>query len=160
MTATTSEPRWLNEEEMRLWRSILAASRKLERTMEVSLQNNDGMSSSEYAVLVELADVEDNQLRLRELCARLEWDRSRASHQITRMVKRGLVRKVRCVGDARGVVVEITEDGKDRLAAAVPSHVETVRQMLFDVLDYKDIKKLQKFYEALLGAKVDGVPEL
>ena len=47
-------------------------------------------------------------MRLRDMCQELDWDRSRTSHQVTRMDKKGLVAKVKCAGDARGVNVEIT----------------------------------------------------
>lgn len=156
MTSNGSEPRWLDQDEMRLWRLILAANRHLDRAMEESLQSHDGMSTSEYAVLVALSDAESHQLRLRDLCEELEWDRSRTSHQITRMVKRGLVEKVRCVGDARGVLVEITEYGQESLRRAVPEHVETVRQIVFDHLNYEDIPQITRFLEGVINTKLSG----
>lgn len=151
-----SEPRWLNEDEMRLWRLLLAANRRLDRAMEDSLQAHDGMSTPEYAVLVALSDADTHQLRLRDLCEELEWDRSRTSHQITRMVKRGLVTKARCAGDARGVWVEITPEGEEQLRRAVPKHVETVRQLIFDHLNYEDIPQISKFLEGVATTKLSS----
>lgn len=151
-----SEPRWLNEDEMRLWRLLLAANRRLDRAMEDSLQAHDGMSTPEYAVLVALSDADTHQLRLRDLCEELEWDRSRTSHQITRMVKRGLVTKSRCAGDARGVWVEITPEGEEQLRRAVPKHVETVRQLIFDHLNYEDIPQISKFLEGVATTKLSS----
>ena len=99
----TADIRWLNEEEQDLWRHLLASIRKINRGMEETLLACGEISISEYSVLVSLSEAPNKTLRLRELCSELDWDRSRASHQITRMEKRGLVRKERCSGDARGV---------------------------------------------------------
>src|SRR5690625_3026243 len=106
------QPRWLNDDEQELWQLILAATRKLDRGMENTLQAGGELSMPEFAVLATLSDAEEQQMRLRELCNFLEWDRSRTSHQVTRMERRGLLTKCKSVGDARGVMVKLTEDRK------------------------------------------------
>ena len=79
---------------------MLTASRKVDRAMDETLQAGSDLSTSEFSVLVELSEAEDCALRLRDLCARLDWDRSRTSHQITRMERRGLVTKHKKIGRA------------------------------------------------------------
>lgn len=152
----TTETRWLNEEEQELWRLILGSIRKINRGMEETLMAGGEVSMSEFAVLVALSEAEGNALRLRELCADLEWDRSRTSHQVTRMEKRGLVTKSKSVGDARGVIVRITDEGLERLERAVPEHVESVRRIVFDHLNEKDIPSLVNFFQGILA--VNNVP--
>lgn len=147
----TAETRWLNEDEQDLWRHILACIRKISRGMEETLLACGDISMSEYSVLVSLSEAPNHRLRLRELCSELEWDRSRASHQITRMEKRGLVTKERCEGDARGVEVVITRLGFERLQASVPEHVESVRRMVFDHLDPADAPALKRFCEGVVA---------
>ena len=105
--------------------------------MEETLKAGGEVSASEFAVLVALSEAPEQRLRLHELCTQLEWDRSRASHQVTRMEKRGLVTKEKCPGDARGVLATITDEGMSRLEAAAPDHVETVRRLVFDHLNEK-----------------------
>ena len=148
----TADIRWLNEEEQDLWRHLLASIRKINRGMEETLLACGEISISEYSVLVSLSEAPNKTLRLRELCSELDWDRSRASHQITRMEKRGLVRKERCSGDARGVEVVLTDTGMERLEASVPEHVESVRRMVFDHLDPADAPALLRFCEGVLAA--------
>ncbi|WP_018341036.1 MarR family winged helix-turn-helix transcriptional regulator [Corynebacterium caspium] len=149
-------PRWLNDEEQSLWRLILAATRTVDRALDETLQRDHSISSAEYAVLVSLSEAEGESLRLRDICTSLDWDRSRTSHQVTRMEKRGLVAKQNCVGDARGVVVQLTEAGKKRLNTAVPEHVESVRRLIFDHLTPEQLPVLEEFFENVL--KVDSVP--
>ncbi|MEZ2122248.1 MULTISPECIES: MarR family winged helix-turn-helix transcriptional regulator [unclassified Corynebacterium] len=151
-----SSPRWLSQEEQAFWRLLLATVRKASRCIEETLVTDHGLSTSEFAVLVSLSENPDRQMRLRDICLDLDWDRSRASHQITRMERRGLVHKTRCAGDARGVVVGITREGTERLIAAAPKHVESVQRLIFDGLDRADIPLLTRYLQMVLS--VDNVP--
>lgn len=145
-------PRWLTDEEQQLWRLILAATRKMDRTLDETLQADHELTSSEYSVLVSLSEAGDREMRLRDLCIALEWDRSRTSHQITRMDKKGLVSKVKCEGDARGVIVELTPEGERRLKQAVPAHVETVRRLVFDPMGPEQADVLRDYLTAALNS--------
>lgn len=86
-------------------------------------------------MLVQLSEAEGGTVRMRELCEALRWDRSRMSHQITRMARRGLVTKLRCANDSRGIDVELTAHGRDVIERAAPDHVRMIRRIVFDELD-------------------------
>lgn len=148
----STQPNWLDEDEQDLWRLMIAGFNTICRTIDERLQAGSELSSSEYAVLVVLSEAEQRTLRLRELCAELGWDRSRASHQVTRMAKRGLLTKEKCPGDARGVLVTLTSEGLSRLEDAVPDHVETVRRLVFDHLDNERAAKLREFFTDVVEA--------
>ena len=135
---------------------MLASSRKIDRVIEETLQLGSELSNPEYSVLVSLSEAEGRSLRLRDLCASLDWDRSRTSHQITRMVRRGLVEKRKSEGDARGVIVALTSDGMTRLENAVPSHVESVRRVAFDHMSPEQARVLRGYLEQVMA--VDNVP--
>ncbi|MCT1412768.1 MarR family winged helix-turn-helix transcriptional regulator [Corynebacterium sanguinis] len=150
------QPRWLNDGEQELWRLMLAASRKVDRVIDETLQAGSNLSSSEFAVLVSLSEAEGKELRLRDLCAVLDWDRSRTSHQVTRMQRRGLITKCKSPGDARGVLVKLTDDGLTRVTHAAPDHVESVRRIIFDHLELEDIAALRRFFGGIM--EVDNVP--
>lgn len=141
-----TEPRWLTDDEQHLWRLLLDAERAANRCIEETLQSGHQITAPEFSVLVALSEAEDRMLRLRDLCCQLRWDRSRTSHQVTRMERRGLVEKCKCEGDARGVEVKLTEDGMRRLEAAAPDHVESVRRVIFDNIDDQDIDVLTRFF--------------
>ncbi len=145
-------PRWLNDEEQHLWRLILAATRKMDRTIDETLQEDHELTTSEFSVLVSLSEAGDKEMRLRDICIDLEWDRSRTSHQITRMDKKGLVLKIKCEGDARGVIVELTPEGERRLKQAVPAHVETVRRMVFDPMTPEHAAVLRDYLTTALNS--------
>ena len=147
----TAEPRWLSDEEQAFWRLLLAAGRTLDQVVDTALNESADLSSPEFAVLVTLSEAEDRRLRLREVCAELGWDRSRTSHQITRMARRGLVSTDKSPGDARGVMGCLTDRGMTHLEQAAPDHVETVRRAVFDHLAPADIPAISRFFEGILA---------
>ena len=148
-----SQTRWLDDEEQELWRLLLGAVRKINRGMDETLKAGGEVSASEFAVLVALSEAPEQHLRLHELCTQLEWDRSRASHQVTRMEKRGLLYKEPDAVDARGITVCVTHVGIEHLRRAAPEHVESVRRMVFDHLQPEDVPALRRFFNGVLQAK-------
>lgn len=148
-----SQTRWLDDEEQELWRLLLGAVRKINRGMDETLKAGGEVSASEFPVLVALSEAPEQHLRLHELCTQLEWDRSRASHQVTRMEKRGLLYKEPDAVDARGINVCVTHVGIEHLRRAAPEHVESVRRMVFDHLQPEDVPALRRFFNGVLQAK-------
>lgn len=59
----------------------------------------------------------------------LGWEKSRLSHQLTRMVKRGLVERTECADDRRGAYVAVTGAGREAITTAAPRHVDDVRRL-------------------------------
>lgn len=146
------EPRWLNDEEQRLWRLMLAATHRVSREIDDALQAESNLSSSEFSVLVTLSEAPERSMRLRDLCARLAWDRSRTSHLVTRMEKRGLVHKEPIQGDGRGVSIRLSDDGFSRLVAAAPEHVEVVRRLIFDPIAGVNMDVVEDFLKGIAGS--------
>lgn len=97
-----------------------------------------------------LGELDPGLLRARELGLELGWDRSRLSHQIRRMEKRGLVSREECEADARGSMIRLTPEGKAAIEAAAPSHVEYVRRYFFDVLSVEEQEILSTVFDRVL----------
>jgi DNA-binding MarR family transcriptional regulator len=85
-----------------------------------------------------------------ELAAVLQWERSRLSHHVKRMERRGLVEREECADDGRGAYVVLTAAGRAALTAAAPDHVRTVRRLVFDALDDDDLCALDRITAKLL----------
>ncbi|MDX3850752.1 MarR family winged helix-turn-helix transcriptional regulator [Streptomyces sp. AK02-01A] len=149
-----TEPRWLDETEARVWRAHLRVQRELMGTLSRLLAHDSGLSGAEYEVLVPLSEAPDGLLRARDLSEEVDWERSRLSHQISRMEKRGLVAREECPDDARGAMVRLTEAGRAAVEGAAPGHVEAVRRYFFDALSRDDVDVL----DALLGKLLAGLP--
>lgn len=105
---------------------------RLEGAMARQLAADSSLSFPDYQVLVALTDSPGGRLRLYELGERLEWEKSRLSHQVSRMVERKLVKKEQCKTDRRGAFVVVTHRGRAQLEAAAPGHVAAVRRLFID----------------------------
>ncbi|MFF2546528.1 MarR family winged helix-turn-helix transcriptional regulator [Kitasatospora sp. NPDC058063] len=146
------EPHWLDEREARVWRQYRGLIRELQSAQDRQLVRDSGLSGADYALLVPLSEATDGVLRARDLGLEIGWERSRLSHQIGRMEKRGLVAREPCPDDARGSMVRLTPDGRAAIEAAAPAHVETVRRYFFDPLTAKEVDVLSALFEKMLGA--------
>jgi DNA-binding MarR family transcriptional regulator len=127
-------PQWLDEREARAWRGFHYLRAELTSHLAGQLSRATGLSEAEYAVLVQLSEVEGQRIRSRDLGRRLGWERSRLSHQIARMEARGTVERANCVHDARGFDVALTQQGRAAIEAAAPLHLEEVRHCFIDLL--------------------------
>ncbi|MBB2748916.1 UNVERIFIED_ORG: DNA-binding MarR family transcriptional regulator [Microbispora rosea subsp. rosea] len=146
-----NSPRWLDPDEQRAWRAYLRMQGRLTARLNRQLQADSGLSLADYEVLVHLTDREEGRLRPYELQRDLQWEQSRLSHHLTRMQRRGLVRREECADDGRGAYVVITEEGRRAITAAAPGHVETVRRLFFDGLTREQITALERLAADVLG---------
>lgn len=144
-----TEPRWLTEAENDAWRNLSLMQLQLGALLSRELAS-DGLSYPDYLVLADLSDRSDNQARLHELGRKLGWEKSRVSHHINRMQKRGLVEKERCPTDQRGWNVTLTDEGRAAIARAAPAHVEAVRHHFIDLLTPNQIQTIDTIARTVL----------
>jgi DNA-binding MarR family transcriptional regulator len=144
-----SEPRWLNPQEARAWRGFQSMRSQLGGRLRRQLVRDAGLSDADYEVLVNLSEAPDLRLRLYELGRRLQWEKSRVSHHLTRMERRGLVARQSCATDGRGAFVVLTDSGLAAIRAAAPQHVDAVRQYFIDVLTPAQLEALSEITEAV-----------
>jgi DNA-binding MarR family transcriptional regulator len=154
--AVTVTPRWLDDREQSAWRGYLDMNAKLNARLNKEMQDESGISISDFSVLVALSEHVDGRLRVLELARALGWEKSRLSHQLTRMQNRGLVERSNCNEDRRGAFVVLTAPGRAKVEAAAPRHVESVRRYLFDELTPAQVDALG----AIARAVVDRLDEV
>jgi DNA-binding MarR family transcriptional regulator len=162
MAVMATEPQWLDETEARAWRGYLRMHNRLWAALGRELVCDSGLSVTDYDVLVVLSETDGHRLRMRELGAQLLWEKSRLSHHVTRMERRGLVAREDCPTDARGAYVVLTPAGQRAIEEAAPAHVANVRRHLFDHLSREQVEALAGITDAVLGhlAGADDRPEL
>lgn len=154
-----AEVRWLTEREERAWRSLQFMQMRLEGALARQLAADADLSYPDYLVLVALTDRPDGRARLFELAATLSWEKSRLSHQVVRMVDRGLVKKEKCDSDRRGAFVVLTRRGRKEIDAAAPGHVAAVRRLFVDRLTPEQLDAIGGAAEVVLGAMDEFGPE-
>lgn len=140
----TDTPPWLSPAEQNAWRCFVRMQEKLGGRLSRALQGEFCLSAADYRVLVHLVDAPGGRLRPSDLARSVEWERSRVSHQVARMVKRGLVGREGCFEGGRGAFVVITPEGRTAIAEAAPRHVETVRRFFIDLLTPDELRTLAR----------------
>jgi DNA-binding MarR family transcriptional regulator len=147
--------RWLDENEERTWRSFQVMQSRLTALLARDLSAYSSLSYQDYVVLVALTDQPDGSMRLFQLGNLMGWEKSRLSHQVSRMAKRGLVEKRKCGSDRRGAYVCVTQEGRDEISAAAPSHLEAVRRLFIDRLTPAQLAGVSEVAEVVLAAVAD-----
>ena len=117
-----------------IWRAFHSMNRHLNLAVERELHSVADISEPDYEILITLFESPDKQLRSRELGASTGWEKSRLSHQLTRLERRGLVERSECDTDARGTWIAITADGRRAILGAIRGHAAIIRRVFFDVL--------------------------
>ncbi|MET8504555.1 MarR family transcriptional regulator [Streptomyces sp. NPDC004787] len=144
-----TEPRWLSDEEQRVWRSYLHATTLLEDHLDRQLQRDAGMPHVYYGLLVQLSQAPRRRMRMTELAKDAKITRSRLSHAVARLEKNGWVSREDCPSDKRGQFAALTDEGYEVLRRTAPGHVDAVRQALFDRLSPEQVEQLGGIMRAL-----------
>ncbi|WP_127132119.1 MarR family winged helix-turn-helix transcriptional regulator [Georgenia sp. SYP-B2076] len=139
---TQPATRWLDADQQHSWRQLLRGSAQLFDDINRDLEERSGLSLSEYEVLVRLTEAEGRTMRMSVLASELVHSRSRLTHTVRRMESAGLVERRTCSDDRRGVNCTLTDAGFDRLVAAAPGHVDSVRARLVDRITPEQMHQL------------------
>lgn len=132
----------LSPDEEVLWRAIMRVMTTLPRALDHDLVQSSGLALHEYAVLLNLSEAENREMRMTELAAAVALSPSRMTRLVDDLRTRGLVAKSRDAHDGRGSVAKLTDKGFARLEAAYPDHLASVRNRVLDHLSPALVKRL------------------
>lgn len=149
------DPRWLTEREQLAWRAMLAMWTRLNAQLAREMAADSDLSMADFSVLVALTDTCAGRTRAFSLAEALQWEKSRLSHQLARMEKRGLIERTECAEDGRGQMVGVTAAGRAAIEAAAPAHVAAVRRLFLDALSEEQVDALTEIARAALQ-RIDG----
>ena len=138
----------LTARELAIWRSLLDTTAELRRVLGAQLQES-GLSPGDYQVLLALKEADGARLRSSELAATIEWERSRLSHHLGRMERRGLIRRDDCATDNRGAEVSLTESGAAVYRRASAPHLRAIKQHFVDALSSEQLEALADVLQSL-----------
>lgn len=127
----------LSSRELRIWHAFRLMGEDVLARVGRDIAQATGLSGPEFGVLSRLAAIGKGEMRQQMLATVMGWDKSRLSHQLTRMQERELILRQRSSGQA--VLVVLTETGRERLEAARPVHAESVRRHLLSRLSTEQI---------------------
>jgi DNA-binding MarR family transcriptional regulator len=144
----------LNPSQQRAWLSYMRVYHRLEYEMNRHLQAECGMSLGDYTVMNALTNAPRRRAQLTSLATTIGWERSRLSHYLQRMSRRGYVERVPSATDGRATDVVLTNAGWRAFRAAAPRHAAWVKQLFFSDLHRGQEKALADIltaaYESIL----------
>lgn len=141
---------WLTAEQQQAWRPLIALAMRLPAALDAQLQRDADLTHFEYFVLSVLSEAPDRRLSLSALAADANASLSRLSHVVTKLVRRGWVRRETIRG-ARGAWAVLTDDGYAKVVDAAPGHVDTVQALVFAGLDAEQVRELTALGEAMVA---------
>lgn len=153
-----SGTRWLDAHQQRQWRALVRGMALLNEHLDRDLHTETGLSLNEYEVMVRLSEVPEWRMRMSTLADEMVHSRSRLSHTVSRMEKKGLVNRCKDDGDGRGIQCTLTDAGYAALQAASHTHVSSVRRRLVDVVTDEELTTLGTAFTKMANA-IEGVVE-
>ena len=126
----------------------------LPAALDSHLQRDAGMSHFEFGVMAALSRQPDRSLQLKDLAVVANGSLSRLSHVISRLERRGWVRRTSGT-KGRAMHAELTKDGYRKQMAAGPIHFQEVRRLVFDMLTPEEVRALDQV-SARINAGLPG----
>jgi DNA-binding MarR family transcriptional regulator len=155
----TTEQTWLTEEELPTWLALVGMLIKLPTALNDQLQRDAGMNYFEYWALMALALHEGHSMRMSELAVLTNGSLSRLSQVISRLERRGWVRRAPDPTDGRCTLAILTGDGWQKFVSSFEAHSEAIRRLVFDPLTKAQTRQLREIGHRILRAIDPNAPE-
>ena len=104
------------------WRRLAALHALIEAELERDLVAESGLTVVEYTVLDALSRQDGWHMRMAQLARAAALSPSAATRLVNRLEDRGLLTRILCQDDRRGISTELTAAGRESLAEARPVH--------------------------------------
>lgn len=150
MSTLASSPRWLDAREMTAWRAFIETQADLLGALETDLAPT-GLTLGDYQVLVYLVETEGQAMRMCDLAGMLQLSPSGLTRRLDGLVRAGWVERRSSDTDRRVMLAVLTDAGRAKLESAAPTHVESVRVRIFDLLDDDDVDALGSIFGKIRG---------
>jgi DNA-binding MarR family transcriptional regulator len=126
----------LSPQELRIWYAFQVMNEEVLGRVGRDIAQATGLSGPEFGVLSRLASVGQGEMRQQALATLMGWEKSRLSHQLTRMQQRKLIKRQSADG---AVLITLTRFGREKLSEALPVRGESVRRHLLSRLSKEQI---------------------
>ncbi len=132
------------------WHTFMQMQELLSSRLEQQLQATAKLSNADYTVLVVLSESPERRCRVYEMGRIIGWEKSRLHHQITRMCRRGLVRREADPESTRGIYAVLTDEGFEAIVNAAPAHNREVQRLFLDHITEQQVTQLQAISQSVL----------
>ena len=154
--ASSPEPNPFTPAQFAAWRGLLRVHATVMRELDRRLLRAHGLGIDAYGVLVTMVGEPGSRMTIGELGERRNLSPSGISRSVDKLVKEELVERTTNPADARSLLVGLTAHGVQRLREAQVTHHATVRELLLDHLDERDIETLGELWEKAIPGTVSS----
>ncbi len=148
----SQEPPWLDHEEQQAWITLVSLLIRLPAALDAQLQRDAGISHFEYQVMVCLSQSTNRMMRMSVLAMLVQGSLPRLSQVVSRLEKRGWVRRAPDPDDGRYTLAILTDEGLAKVMQAAPGHVGEVRRLVFGPLNRPQVRQLQQISRRIVRA--------
>ena len=147
-----SEPRWLTPDERQTWLALVSLLIRVPSALDAQLQRDAGISHFEYQVMAGLSEAPGRTLRMSLLAMLAEGSLPRLSQVVSRLEKRGWVRRTADPADGRYTLAILTDEGWAKVVETAPGHVAEARRVVFDPLTKTQCRQLRDIGRRIMMA--------
>ncbi len=124
------------------WRALAALHGLIEASLERALQEEHGLSVVEYTVLDALSRQDGWLMRMHQLARAAALSQSATTRLVNRLEDRGLLTRVLCPDDRRGIYTELTAKGRALVDRARPLHDRVLVSALAEADEQPELARL------------------
>jgi DNA-binding MarR family transcriptional regulator len=128
----------------RAWTTLTAAHARIAGQLTIALARHCSLSINDFEILLRLEPVPPPGLRLGDLRSAVRLTQPSLSRAVGRLSRRGWLVRASAPDDGRGVLISITQDGRQVLGRAVGVHAQTIREFLVDPLTPAELDLLAR----------------
>jgi DNA-binding MarR family transcriptional regulator len=139
------------EPAVRAWTRLLRSYASTTRLLSAELQQEHGLTLSDYEALLVLSRAEDGRLKRVELARSLMLTPSGITRLLQGLEDAGLVERASCATDLRVTYAQLTEAGRDKLEAASEGHIASIRALFEEHCAPDEIDTLAEILGRLPG---------
>lgn len=136
---------------VRAFALLLRAQAVTTRRLSASLQSDHGLTINDYEALLVLSGAPDQRLMRVELARRLLLTPSGVTRLLEGLERAGLVERTTCETDRRVAYAQLTDRGRETLAAASGGHVSSIDELFEEYLSQEEVEQLGQILAKLPG---------
>jgi DNA-binding MarR family transcriptional regulator len=144
---------FLSEDEEKAWHGLLETHQALVRALDERLLAKHKMPLSTFEALLHIAHAEEGTVAVSELAGLLDLSPSHVSRVVIDLERKGLVERMRSPDDSRSTRAAITEAGQMQLREAAPIYLSTIRELMFEGLNQREVKQLVRIWERIRASR-------
>jgi DNA-binding MarR family transcriptional regulator len=143
------------EPAVQAWTRLLRASAATTKLLSAELQEQHGLTISDYEALLVLSRAEEGRMKRVELARNLMLSPSGVTRLLQGLEDAGFVERAACETDLRITYAQLTDAGRAKLASAAEGHVASVRALFEEHFGNEELRALAEILGKLPGV-ADG----